>query len=156
MTDAGITPEDIRTGEAESASRQDDSIAPEDIRTRDDEGVDQWPDTTTSGITPAAGITLADVEPPSVLDREIPLLGSHPGRRSAGSSRLSVAVALRLLHLDGWALGADEAARAYDAWALFRGQPPVAVRRSRTRERSSGSWKRSASSSSGRATSWRA
>ena len=34
-------------------------------------------------------------------------------------------LALRLLRLDGWALDASEAARAYDAWVLFRGQPPV-------------------------------
>src|SRR5688572_14690533 len=35
------------------------------------------------------------------------------------------ALALRLLQLDLWALGADEARRAYDAWLLYRGQPPM-------------------------------
>ena len=63
---------------------------------------------------------------PSVLDRVIPFVGATPWQTLGWAAAFVVAVALRLLRLDGWALGADEAARAYDAWVLFRGQPPVA------------------------------
>src|SRR5688500_555128 len=96
MTDAGITPGETRTREAEGARRQGDWIAP-------------------------AGPAL-----PSVLDRVVPLVGTTPWQTLGWAAALVVAVALRLLRLDGWALDADEAARAYDAWVLFRGQPPVA------------------------------
>jgi streptogramin lyase/4-amino-4-deoxy-L-arabinose transferase-like glycosyltransferase len=100
MTDAGITPGEIRTRETEGASRQGDWVAP--------------------GLAPA--------EPalPSVLDRVIPFVGTTPWQALGWASAFLVAVGLRLLRLDGWALDADEAARTYDAWVLFRGQPPVA------------------------------
>ena len=49
-----------------------------------------------------------------------------PGRRSAGLPPWWSPWRCVCLRLDGWALDADEAARAYDAWVLFRGQPPVA------------------------------
>ncbi|MBW3632878.1 MAG: hypothetical protein KY456_07610, partial [Chloroflexi bacterium] len=62
---------------------------------------------------------------PSDLDRVIPLVGSHPWQTLGWIITGLAAVALRLVRLDGWALDADEAARAYDAWALFRGQPPA-------------------------------
>jgi streptogramin lyase len=96
MTDAGITPGEIRTREAEGASRQGDWIAP------------------------------ADPALPSVLDRVVPFVGTTPWQTVGWAAALVVAVALRLLRLDSWALDADEAARAHDAWVLFRGQPPVA------------------------------
>jgi sugar lactone lactonase YvrE/4-amino-4-deoxy-L-arabinose transferase-like glycosyltransferase len=99
MTDAGITPEEIRTREAEAAHRQGDWIAP--------------------------GITPADPSFPSVLDRVIPFVGATPWQTVGWAAAFLVAVALRLLRLDDRALGAGEAAWAYDAWALFRGQPPV-------------------------------
>src|SRR5215207_4397119 len=100
MTDAGITPGEIRTRETEGASRQGDWIAP--------------------------GVTPADPALPSVLDRVVPFVGTTPWQTLGWATALVVAGALRLLRLDGWALDADEAARAYDAWVLFRGQPSVA------------------------------
>ena len=65
MTDAGITPGEIRTREAESASRQGDWIA--------------------SGVTPA------DPALPSVLDRVIPLVGATPWQTLGWVATLSVA-----------------------------------------------------------------
>src|SRR5688572_6109604 len=100
MTDAGITPGEIRTRDAEGASHEDGWIAP--------------------------GVAPTDPAPPSVLDRVVPFVGATPWQTLGWAAALVVAVALRLLRLDGWALDADEAARAYDAWVLFRGQPPVA------------------------------
>ncbi|MDF3042539.1 MAG: conserved rane protein of unknown function [Thermomicrobiales bacterium] len=100
MTDAEITPPEIRTREAESVSRQGD-----------------W---TASGVMP--------VKPamPSMLDREVPLVGATPWQTLGWVATFAVALAMRLLRLDGWALDAREAARAYEAWVLFRGQSPVA------------------------------
>ena len=100
MTDAGITPEEIRMRDAEAANRQGDWIAP--------------------------GVTPADPALPSVLDRVIPFVGATPWQTLGWVAAFAVAVAVRLLRLDDWALGTGEAARAYGAWALFRGQPPVA------------------------------
>ena len=100
MTDAGITPEEIRMRDAEGANRQGDWIAP--------------------------GVTPADPALPSVLDRVIPFVGATPWQTIGWIAAFAVAVAVRLLRLDDWALGTGEAARAYGAWALFRGQPPVA------------------------------
>ena len=100
MTDSGITPEEIRTREAGDVSRQGDWTVP--------------------------GVTPADPALPGVLDRVIPLFGTTPWQTLGWATALVVAGALRLLRLDGWALDADEAARAYDAWVLFRGQPSVA------------------------------
>ena len=68
----------------------------------------------------------ADPALPSVLDRVIPFVGATPWQTTGWAAALAVAVAVRLLRLDDWALGTGEAARAYGAWALFRGQPPVA------------------------------
>ena len=45
------------------------------------------------------------------------------GRPLGWVAAFVVAAALRLPRLDGWALDVGEAARAYDAWVLFRGQP---------------------------------
>jgi uncharacterized protein (TIGR03663 family) len=100
MTDAGITPGEIWTREAEVTSRQGDWIGP--------------------------GVMPADSAIPSVLDRVVPLVGATPWQTLGWIATLVVAVAVRFLRLDGWALGTDEAARAYDAWVLFRGQTPVA------------------------------
>ena len=97
----------------------DSGITPGEIRTRDDEGVDRRPEAAVPGMT------RDHVMLPSALDREIPLLGSHPWQTLGWIITLLVAAALRLMRLDGWALDANEAARAYDAWVLFRGQPPV-------------------------------
>ena len=73
------------------------------------------------GITEAEGGRRVS----SVLDREISLLGAHPWQTLGWIITFLVAAGLRLLRLDGWALDADEAARAYDAWVLFRGQPAI-------------------------------
>ena len=86
MTDAEITPPEIRTRLAEGASRQGDWIAP--------------------------GVAPADPALPSVLDRVVPLVGATPWQTLGWAGAFLVAVALRLLRLDGWALDADEAARA--------------------------------------------
>jgi sugar lactone lactonase YvrE/4-amino-4-deoxy-L-arabinose transferase-like glycosyltransferase len=99
MTDAGITPGETRTREAEGANGQGDWLAP--------------------------GVTPADSTLPTVLDRVIPLVGATPWQTIGWAIAFAVAVALRLLHLDGWALDTNEAAWAYDAWVLFRGQPSV-------------------------------
>jgi sugar lactone lactonase YvrE len=99
MTDAGITPGEIRSREVEGASRQGDWIVP--------------------------GVTSADPALTSVLDRVIPFVGATPWQTIGWAVAIAVAVALRLLHLDDSALGTAEAAWAYDAWALFRGQPPL-------------------------------
>ena len=80
MTDAGITPEEIRMRDAEGASRQGDWIAP--------------------------GVTPADPALPSVLDRVIPFVGATPWQTLGWVAAFAVAVAMRLLRLDGWALGA--------------------------------------------------
>jgi len=67
----------------------------------------------------------ADAAPPSLLDQVIPLVGATPWQTLGWVATFAVAVATRFLRLNDWALDANEAARAYDAWALFRGQPPV-------------------------------
>jgi uncharacterized protein (TIGR03663 family) len=77
------------------------------------------------GESTMPGVPADNVFTPGTLDWVIPLLGSHPWQTVGSIITLSVAAALRLLSLDGWALDANEAARAYDAWALFQGQPPV-------------------------------
>lgn len=63
--------------------------------------------------------------PPSALDRTFRIGGASLWQTLGWVVAFVVAVALRLPRLDGWALDAGEAARAYDAWVLFRGQPPV-------------------------------
>ncbi len=94
-------------------------ITPWDVHTPDDEGADRRGETTTPDVK------TAEVMAPDALDRVIPLFGSHPWQTLGWIITLSVAAALRLLRLDGWALDANESARAYDAWVLFRGQPPI-------------------------------
>jgi DNA-binding beta-propeller fold protein YncE len=64
--------------------------------------------------------------PPSVLDRVIPLGGATSWQTLGWIAAFVVALALRLLRLDQWALDAGEAAWAYDAWVLYRGQPSIA------------------------------
>ncbi|HEX2280384.1 MAG TPA: hypothetical protein VHG52_01355, partial [Thermomicrobiales bacterium] len=100
MTDAGITPEELRARQAESANLQGGWITPD--------------------------VTPADSTLPSALDRVIPFVGATSWQTAGWAIAFVVAVALRFLRLDGWALGPGEATRAYDAWVLFRGQPPVA------------------------------
>jgi DNA-binding beta-propeller fold protein YncE/4-amino-4-deoxy-L-arabinose transferase-like glycosyltransferase len=63
--------------------------------------------------------------PPSVLDRVIPLGGASIWQTLGWIAAFAVALGLRFVALKGWALDASEASWAYDAWALFRGQPPV-------------------------------
>ena len=62
---------------------------------------------------------------PSALDRVIPFGAANAWQTLGWVAVFVVALALRLMRLDQWALDAGEAARAYDAWTLFRGQPPV-------------------------------
>ena len=93
-------PGEIRSLEAEGASRQGD-----------------WPE-------PVA--LPAGSAPPSLLDQVIPLVGATPWQTLGWVAAFAVAVAMRFLRLSDWALDVGEAARAYDAWVLFRGQPPVA------------------------------
>jgi sugar lactone lactonase YvrE/4-amino-4-deoxy-L-arabinose transferase-like glycosyltransferase len=100
MTDAEITPPEIRTREIKGTSRQGDWIA--------------------------SGVMSAEPALPSVLDRVVPLIGVTPWQALGWVATFAIAVAMRLLRLDGWALDADEAVRAYDARVLFRGQSPVA------------------------------
>jgi streptogramin lyase len=63
----------------------------------------------------------------SLLDRAVPLPESKTGVWMAIGwvVTLAAALALRLPRLDTVALDADESARAYAAWILFRGQPPA-------------------------------
>ncbi|MGH2614686.1 MAG: phospholipid carrier-dependent glycosyltransferase, partial [Thermomicrobiales bacterium] len=92
---AGITPDDIRTGDVEDARWRRDRDA----------------------------LAAASAGPASALDRVIPIGGASLWQTLGWIATFAVALALRLLRLDTWALGASEAMRAYDAWTLFRGQP---------------------------------
>jgi streptogramin lyase len=62
---------------------------------------------------------------PSALDQIIPLGGANAWLTIGWIATFIVALALRLLRLNTLALDPSEAARAYHAWVLFRGQPPV-------------------------------
>src|SRR4051812_31490986 len=62
---------------------------------------------------------------PSVLDRLIPLGLGSTWQTAGWILCLVVALGLRFGRLDTWALDAGEATHAYNAWTLFRGQPPV-------------------------------
>ena len=62
---------------------------------------------------------------PSVLDRVIPLGGTAPWQTAGLVAVIIVALVLRLTRLNAMALNPREAPFAYDAWALFRGQPPA-------------------------------
>ena len=86
MTDAEITPPEIRTRQAEGTSRQVDWMA--------------------------SGVISAEPTPPSVLDRVVPLAGATPWQTLGWVATFAVAVAMRFLRLDGWALDPGEAARA--------------------------------------------
>ncbi len=63
--------------------------------------------------------------PPSVLDRVIPLGGAHLWQTAGLIAVVVAALVLRLTRLNAVALNPQEAPFAYDAWVLFRGQPPV-------------------------------
>jgi uncharacterized protein (TIGR03663 family) len=62
----------------------------------------------------------------SSLDWVIPLGGASAWLTLGWIATFVVALALRLMRLNTLALDAGEAAHAYQAWVLFRGQPPVA------------------------------
>jgi streptogramin lyase len=62
---------------------------------------------------------------PSLLDRSLRFGTASLWQTLGWVTAFIVAAALRLPRLDGWALDAGEAARAYDAWVLYQGQPPV-------------------------------
>jgi len=80
--------------------------------------------------TPEAIRTADDAErtrrgAPIALDRTISLGAANPWQTLGWVAAFLAAAALRLSRLDAWALDANEAARAYEGWVLFRGQPPV-------------------------------
>jgi DNA-binding beta-propeller fold protein YncE len=95
----------------------DAEITPDTIRTGHD----------ADALPPGDAVLVAPVAAPlpSLLDRVIPLGAATTWQTVGWVVTLLVALALRLVQLKGWALGPDEAAHAYDAWVLFRGQPPV-------------------------------
>ena len=74
MTDAEITPPEIRTREAEGTSRQ--------------------------GAWIASGVVAAEPAIPSVLDRVVPLVGATPWQTLGWVAAFAVAAAMRLLRLD--------------------------------------------------------
>lgn len=61
---------------------------------------------------------------PTVLDRALDL-GAVTWGTAAAVATLAVAVALRLVGLDVWALAPYEARNAHDAWLLYQGRPPL-------------------------------
>ena len=131
MTDAEITPREIRTREAEGASRQGDWTAP--------------------------GVTPAEPAMPSVLDRVVPLVGATPWQTLGWVA----AFVGRRWRCASCASTAGHSMRTRRRGPMTPGSSSGASRRSpasrsRTLERCSFSWKGSASSSSGRATSSRA
>src|SRR4051812_41149919 len=78
-----------------------------------------WPDGNVATDAPAMPTW------PSALDRLIPLGLGSAWQTAGWITCLVVALGLRFSRLDGWALDASEATHAYNAWALFRGQPSV-------------------------------
>src|SRR3954452_18681786 len=78
-----------------------------------------WPDGSVATDAPAMPTW------PSALDRLIPLGLGSAWQTAGGVTFLVVALGLRFSRLDEWALDASEATHAYNAWALFRGQPSV-------------------------------
>ncbi len=72
-----------------------------------------------------SGILLQPQAPPSVLDRVIQLGGAHVWQTAGLIAVIIAALVLRLTRLNAVALNPQEAPFAYDAWVLFRGQPPV-------------------------------
>ena len=72
------------------------------------------------------GTALPLLQPlPTVLDRMIPLGGDRVWQTAGLIAVLVAALVLRLTRLNAVALNPQEAPYAYDAWVLFRGQPPV-------------------------------
>ena len=63
--------------------------------------------------------------PPTMLDRVIPLGGDRAWQTAGLIAVIVAALVLRLTRLNAVALNPQEAPFAYDAWVLFRGQPPV-------------------------------
>ena len=94
----------------------DAGITPEEIRTRDDD------EASARGTLALPAVAAAPAT--GALDR---VIAFDAGRwQTLGwIATFALALALRLPRLDGWALDAGEAARAYEAWTLFRGQPPA-------------------------------
>ncbi len=83
-----------------------------------------------TGPAPEAIRTADDAErtqrvAPIALDRTIGLGAANLWQTLGWVAAFAIAAVLRLPRLDGWALDASEAAHAYDAWVLFRGQPTV-------------------------------
>ncbi|MDP9363873.1 MAG: glycosyltransferase family 39 protein, partial [Chloroflexota bacterium] len=60
----------------------------------------------------------------SFLDQGL-ALGALSWATAIALAAVAVALALRLAGLDVRALGPDEASRAYDAWILYQGRPPL-------------------------------
>ena len=74
---------------------------------------------------PALGLDVDDrVAEPSILDRPLDLARVTWGT-VAWVGAAALAVAFRFANLDVWALSPDEARRAFDAWALHLGRPPL-------------------------------
>jgi uncharacterized protein (TIGR03663 family) len=63
--------------------------------------------------------------PPSMLDRMVPLGGERVWQTAALVGVVIAALVLRMARLNAVALNPQEAPFAYDAWVLYRGQPPV-------------------------------
>jgi uncharacterized protein (TIGR03663 family) len=94
-------------------------ITTDELRAADD-ALGRWKDDGSAvAPLPAAPAALG------ALDRVIPVAGTGTWIALGWVATIAVALALRLPRLSDSALGAGEAARAYHAWALFRGQPPV-------------------------------
>ena len=72
-----------------------------------------------------SSVLLYPQAPPSVLDRVIPLGGEHVWQTAGLVAVIIAALVLRLSRLNAVALNPQEAPFAFDAWVLFRGQPPV-------------------------------
>jgi uncharacterized protein (TIGR03663 family) len=83
----------------------------EDVVRRQDDGDD--------------GIPRYPQEPSTVLDRLIPFGGDRAWQMAGLIAVIIAALVLRLTRLNAEALNPLEAPFAYDAWVLFRGQPPV-------------------------------
>ncbi len=90
-------------------------ITPDDVAARDEQA--RWQDD--SGAQAATG----QLRAPNALDRLISLGATSAWMTIGWAAVFVAAFALRFMRLDRTALDAAEAMRAYDAWALFRGQP---------------------------------
>ncbi|MCA9879060.1 MAG: hypothetical protein KC442_14815, partial [Thermomicrobiales bacterium] len=83
--------------------------------------VARWQDDGRGGAPPPP------LTPPHALDRMITLGSESPWQTAGWLAVVIAALVLRLTHLNAVALNPQEAPAAYDAWVLFRGQPPVTV-----------------------------